>query len=204
MSLSAWLPFFLVCLFGAMSPGPSLAVVIQNTLKGSRAHGVATAVAHSLGIGSYALVATTGLAVLIINSPQLFHLLTWGGAAYLFWLGVSALRAGKDVQREVTGVKTDITLLQAARQGFLISFLNPKAVIFFVALFSQFVHPGANLAHQSIMVITPIVVDALWFSLVALTISQPRIFSSLEKQFGLLNKVTGVILILIAVKILFL
>ena len=76
LNLSTWLPFALVCLLGAMSPGPSLATVIRNTVVGSRYHGIATGVSHAFGIGVYALLSVTGLIILIQEAPIIFRVLT--------------------------------------------------------------------------------------------------------------------------------
>ena len=73
MSLATWLAVVSICALGAMSPGPSLAVVLRHTLAGGRRHGVVAALTHGLGIGLYALACISGLAFLIITSPTLFQ-----------------------------------------------------------------------------------------------------------------------------------
>ena len=78
-----------------MSPGPSLATVIRNTVIGSRYHGIATGVSHALGIGLYAFLSVTGLMILIREAPLVFQVLTWLGAAYLIWLGWQGVTAKK-------------------------------------------------------------------------------------------------------------
>ncbi|HKI74867.1 MAG TPA: LysE family transporter, partial [Pseudomonadales bacterium] len=67
MTLAVWLSACVVCALGAMSPGPSLAVVIRNTVSNGGREGVATAWAHAVGVGLYALATTFGLAALIIR-----------------------------------------------------------------------------------------------------------------------------------------
>ena len=121
-------------MLGAMSPGPSLAVVLKQTLTGGRANGLIAAITHGLGIGLYALLCISGIAVAITASPLLFMALQWAGAAYLVWLGVKGLRA-----RPGTGMQLEAppTTGSAARDGFMVVFLNPKVAVFFIALFSQ-------------------------------------------------------------------
>ncbi|MCL6269146.1 LysE family translocator [Sansalvadorimonas sp. 2012CJ34-2] len=200
MSFAQWLPVFAVCLMGAMSPGPSLAVVLRNTTNGSRWHGIVTGLSHCIGIGIYAVAVTTGLVVLITETPSLFRVITWGGAAYLAWLGYKSFTApavSGDLTSDNNGTPK-LTVTEAARQGFLISFLNPKIAVFFIALFSQFVIPGAGIAYQSILALTAVIVDGAWYALVAVTISQPHILKHLRMRTALINKVTGVILVVIA------
>ena len=94
MQFEHWLSLFALCLMGAMSPGPSLAVVMRAALRGNRRSAYGTAVAHGLGVGLYALLTVTGLAVLITRWPGAFLSVQLLGAAFLVYLGVQALREG--------------------------------------------------------------------------------------------------------------
>lgn len=94
MTLATWLTVVSICILGAMSPGPSLALVLKQTLNGGRRHGMITALSHGLGVGFYAFLSILGLAAVITTSPLAFSILQWGGALYLAWLGVKGLMAG--------------------------------------------------------------------------------------------------------------
>ncbi|WP_270665398.1 MULTISPECIES: LysE family translocator, partial [unclassified Aeromonas] len=63
MELTSWLALAAICVMGAISPGPSLALIIRNTVQGGQGHGVATALGHGLGVGIYALITALGLAI---------------------------------------------------------------------------------------------------------------------------------------------
>lgn len=91
MTLATWLAVVTICVLGAMSPGPSLAIVLKQTLTGVRRNGMITAVTHGLGVGVYAFLSILGLAAIITASPVAFSILQWGGAGYLAWLGVKGL-----------------------------------------------------------------------------------------------------------------
>ncbi|MGL6051165.1 MAG: LysE family translocator, partial [Aeromonas salmonicida] len=93
MELTSWLALAAICVMGAISPGPSLALIIRNTVQGGQGHGVATALGHGSGVGIYALITALGLSVLITQTPLLFDLIRYGGAAFLAWLGIKALLA---------------------------------------------------------------------------------------------------------------
>ncbi|MFW6345939.1 MAG: LysE family translocator, partial [Halomonas sp.] len=123
MPLSLWLSLAAVCAMGAMSPGPSLAMVLRHTLGGGRAPGVVAGLSHALGVGFYALLTVWGLGALIVRQPLLFQAVTWGGAAYLAWLGIEALRAGRAGALQAGGEAT--TRRQAARDGMLVALGNP-------------------------------------------------------------------------------
>ena len=134
MTIAIWLTVVSICLLGAMSPGPSLAVVLQQTLKGGRKNGLVAALTHGSGIGLYALLCISGIALMITTSPLLFTGLQWLGSAYLLWLGIKGLRAKAGNDDALTAPPTTGS---AARDGFLVVFLNPKVAVFFIALFSQ-------------------------------------------------------------------
>ena len=200
MTWMNWLSLCAICVAGAVSPGPSLAVVLQHTLGGGCRHGMLTGVFHALGVALWALVTVAGLSVLILGSEALYRLVTLAGAAYLAWLGVKALRSsGAGALRTQAGVPANV--LQAGRDGFMISLLNPKLAVFFLALFSQFVTPGMSLAGQALMIATAGVIDGLWYCLVALFLSRTRVLAWLATRARSIDRATGVILLLVALRV---
>lgn len=92
MSLMVWMSLLLICVLGAMSPGPSLAVVLRQTVSNGRGHGILAGCSHSLGVGLWAAMTVWGLGLLVNDYEPLYRLITWLGAAYLIWLGINALR----------------------------------------------------------------------------------------------------------------
>lgn len=200
MSLAAWFPFLLVCCLGAMSPGPSLAVVLNQTVNNGRGHGLAASWFHAAGVGVWAIATVSGLAVVVAKSQTLYVTITWAGAAYLAWLGFCALRAGPVAALEV-GPSEPVSIWRAGTEGAVISFLNPKLAIFFIALFSQFIEKDASLFDQALMVATATLVDGLWYTVVALVLSQSAILGVLQRRSQLINRATGVVLILLALRV---
>ena len=91
MDFTALLGVSFVCAMGAMSPGPSLAVVLRNTISGGRTQGVMTGVGHGIGFGIYAMLAVTGLSAILIADESKFELLQWSGAIVLLWLSYLSL-----------------------------------------------------------------------------------------------------------------
>jgi threonine/homoserine/homoserine lactone efflux protein len=200
MLLTAWLPLAGICLLGAMSPGPSLALIVRQTLGNGRAQGVTAALAHGLGVGLYALATIQGLALVLSAEPWLFHAVTWGGAAYLFWLGLQSLRAGNS-SFELADQRPQVPLWHAAREGLMVSLSNPHLAVFFLALFSQFVVPGMHWGHKLIMVFTAGLLDMLWYTLVAFGLSHPAVLSGLRQRMGWVNRATGVVMLLLSVRV---
>ncbi|WP_413113327.1 LysE family translocator [Thaumasiovibrio sp. DFM-14] len=200
MTFTIWLSLFSVCLLGAMSPGPSLAIVARHSLAGGRSNGLATAWAHAIGIGIYAFITVLGLAIILEQYPLLFKLISYGGALYLFYLGLNAVRSrGGLVEKLESG--HSVSVYTSAKEGFLISLLSPKIAIFFIALFSQFVAVGVGTADKAVIIATPLIVDGLWYSLITLVLSRPAFISILKNKARLIDQVSGTILILLAIRV---
>ncbi|CAH0537555.1 LysE family translocator [Vibrio marisflavi] len=202
MTLTIWLSLFMVCLLGAMSPGPSLAMVIKHNLAGGRKNGIAVAWAHAFGIGVYAFITMIGLAVVLHNSPLVFETISLAGALYLAYLGINALRSKGGVAAKLESGE-QVSVLQSAKEGILISILNPKIAIFFIALFSQFVAVGHGVGSKSIIVLTPFVVDGLWYTLITFLLSSPLFIDRMRAKAQLIDRLSGVVLILLALRVVF-
>ena len=192
MALDHWLALCAACWLGAASPGPSLAVVTAATLGSSRRAGLAAALAHGAGVGLYALATVTGLALLLAGAPGLLLAIQLLGAGYLAFLGLRALRS------PLTFALSRGAASQPARDGFLIAFLNPKLALFMLALFSQFLVPGAGWEQKLIMVVTAAGIDAGWYSAVVLLIGAPAVRTRLERGGGWLGRGFGVLLLTLA------
>ncbi len=200
MELSSWLALAAICIMGAVSPGPSLAVVMRNTVRGGQSHGVLTALGHGLGVGLYALITALGLALLITRNPLLFDIIRYGGAAFLAWLGIKALLAKP--QPAVAGESGHaVRGRQGAFEGFMVAFLNPQLAIFFVALFSQFVRADTGWQQGGIMMLTAGGIDALWYVLVALLLSRGPVLGWLRDKSFVIDKFSGLVLLALAVKV---
>lgn len=201
MSFQLWLSLLLVCVLGAMSPGPSLAMVMRHTVGGGRSCGVVAAVFHALGVGFYAGLTALGLAAVIAHQPWIYRLVTWGGAFYLAWMGIQALRTGYDegfaVERQYSDWRG------AMRDGLLVALGNPKLIVFFVALLSQFVDAQMSTASRWSIVATATIVDGGWYLLVALSLSHSRVLPWLQRRAVWLHRLTGIVLLGLTVRVAF-
>ena len=201
MEFHLWLSFVVICIMGALSPGPSLALVIKNTLAGGTSQGYATAISHGLGVALYAAITATGIAVIIVKSPLIFSIIQYAGAAFLLYLGVKSLLSKKNNQVFSEDNSANKSQVNGWRDGFLIAFLNPKLAIFFLALFSQFLGEEASSEQKMIMTVTVGSIDAIWYCLVTFTLSRGNIISKLRENSHIVDKVTGSFLILLAARI---
>lgn len=201
MTISWWLSLSLVCLLGAMSPGPSLTTMVKHSLAGGRINGLAAAWAHAAGIGVYALLTVAGLSYALAQAQWLFQGIAIAGAAYLAYLGVKALRSSGGVASSLEA-GTVMPVWQSAKEGALISLLNPKIALFFIALFSQFIHPESTLSAQAVLVATPVLIDGLWYTLISLLLSRPNVLQTLRSKAILIDRLSGAVLMALAIRVL--
>ncbi len=203
MSVFDWLTLAGLCLLGAASPGPSVAVIVAQALRGGRLQGVVAALAHGAGVGCYALLAALGLAALVANVPVVFTGLRWAGAVFLLWLAFMAYRsalAGVGVFDPQS--KAAAGFGKAIATGFLTAFLNPKLALFFLAVYSQFVSALTPLSQKLGMAAVSAGVDALWYLVVALMVTHPRVIRGLRRQQRNLQLGFAVLLVVVALQVL--
>lgn len=194
MTVTDWLTIAGICILGAMTPGPSLAIVLKHTLNSGRSHGIAAGISHGIGVGLYAFACISGLAFVLLASETAFLILQWAGAAYLIWIGIKSLIQRSSHQPLVSPSSTRA----AVGDGFMIVFLNPKIALFFIALFSQVVGPDTPWLAKIVYASTAMIIDAAWYVLVAWLFSNPLWLKQLQAKAIWFDRLFGLILIALA------
>ena len=194
MDFTALLGVSFVCAMGAMSPGPSLAVVLRNTISGGRTQGVMTGVGHGIGFGIYAMLAVTGLSAILIADESKFELLQWSGAIVLLWLSYNMLTYQPSDNKE----KHENSGRRGFVEGFMIAFLNPKILVFLVAVFSQFLDPQMTDMDRFLMALIAGLIDTVWYVLVAVFLSGTVIIDKLRANSTLIDRMIGSVLLILA------
>ena len=195
MTLIFWFQFAAVCIAGAMSPGPSLALIIRNSSKYNRLGGILSAVGHGLGMGVYAIFAVTGLSIIILTNIYVFKSIQIVGIVFLFVFGILFIfQKNKKIDIDNSQNK-----LNSFLQGFSISILNPKILIWFSAVFSQFVKSDSTLLTNSILVITASAIDCIWYILVALIVTSHGLKDFFQKRINAIQKISGTVLVIISI-----
>jgi threonine/homoserine/homoserine lactone efflux protein len=183
-----------VAVFFATPPDSSQLLIISNSIR----HGLrrsAFTIAGDLTANSLQMtVAAFGLAAVIATSAEAFQWIKWIGVAYLGWIGVQLILA-RESGRSGIGPAPSASSLLLYRQGFITSMANPFAVVFFGALFPQFIDPGSPVLPQLLILgVTYLAVDgailAAWGWLGIRAIATMKRLS-----LGLLNKVCGALMI---------
>lgn len=182
-------------LLAVMSPGPDFAMVTRQTLAYGRRAGVWTAMGIATGLIFHVGWALFGLGWVVQRVPLLLDLLRYGGAAFLLYMGVSALRAAPP---DTTPRPDDIPA-QPARRSYLIgmatNLLNPKAMLYFVALCSALVTTATPVSQRLLLGAWILATTAAWFSLAAWSLGHPAIRSRLLGHAHWIDRGMGLLLI---------
>ena len=195
MDIKSLIGMSFVCAMGAISPGPSLAVVLRNTISGGRTQGVMTGIGHGIGLGIYAFIAVMGLSSLLLANKQIFNLLQWAGALVLIWLAFNMITYNQsDSSKEHEGSGR-----RGFLEGFMIAFLNPKILVFMVAVFSQFINPDMTNSGRFIMAIMAGVIDTTWYVLVAAVLAGTPIVDKLRVNAVIIDRSIGMVLLMLAI-----
>lgn len=136
--LPTFLAFSLAILLLEITPGPDMTLWISRSLRDGRRIGFATLLGTQLGIAVHTLLVAFGISALIVASPTAFFILKTGGAAYLLWLAVQAVRKGSNFVVKADGAQKR-SAAGAFANGMWVNLLNPKVIIFFMTFLPQFV-----------------------------------------------------------------
>jgi len=201
-----WAEFLTIAvahLFAVASPGPDFAVVLRQSVLGGSRTGIWT----SLGVGSAILLHVAycllGVALLLAQSPSLFNTMKLIAAAYLFFLGVQSIRASLGLPQK--GASSPETVILSPRRAFALGFLtnglNPKATLFFLALFTVVIDPNTPLTIQLFYGFYLALATFIWFSGLSIVLGRPRIREFVLRSGAWLERGMGAILIFLALQI---
>lgn len=200
--LASWLVLVGIFSVALASPGPDFVMAVRNSVLYSRRAGIMTAIGFALGVAIHVAYCLGGLAIIISKSVLLFNILKMIGAAYLFYVGYKALRSQGFSANDVEGGKTyQMSDLEALRGGFITNLFNPKATMFFLALFTQIINPDAPFSVQALYGATCIIMTALWFSIVATVLTTPAIRARFLKMSKWIDRICGGLFIALGCKL---
>ena len=200
MEPSAWAALAIVFALGAMSPGPSLAVVLRNTMTGGRSQGIYTGIGHGIGFGIYAFLAALGIATALSANEHVEQVLRWGGVVILLWLGTTFLRhamaerGDEQDQAEQHAPSDRIGFIQ----GFSIALLNPKIMAWMLARYSPFIEadfPMETLIGRGLLGMS---IDGAWYVTVATVLTTGDRAERLKSNAHLIDGAMGVLMFLFA------
>ena len=192
MTLITFAQVFIVCLLGAMSPGPSMAVVLSNAIFKGRYNGILTSIGHGIGIAVYATFAVLGLGLIIKTNILIFNGLKILSIIFLIFIGVKSILNKEKLNFE----KKDATENTVSfLQGFSISILNPKIFVWFIAIYSQFMSVNNELIFNIYLVSIAGIVDACWYIILTLVVTTASALSFFQTKLIFLHKAQGLLFI---------
>lgn len=195
MDVESLLGMSFLCAMGAISPGPSLVVVLRNTIAGGRLIGIMTGIGHGLGFGVYAFFAVMGLSSLLLANEQIFYLLQRASALVFIWLAINMITHKKSISTK----ENKNSLYRGFFEGFMIAFLNPKILVFLTAVFSQFITNDITNSGRLIMALIAGIIDSAWYAFVAAVLAGTSIVDKLKENAFIIDRSIGMVLLILAI-----
>ncbi len=199
MTLITFIQVFSVCLLGAMSPGPSMAVVINNAIFKGRYNGILTSIGHGIGITVYATFAVLGLGLIIKTNLFVFNGLKVLSIIFLILVGIKSILNKKKLNIERNDLKENTV---SFLQGFSISILNPKIFVWFIAIYSQFISINNELIFNTYLVLIAGVVDACWYMVLTLVVTTVSALNYFQTKLNFIQKIQGFFFIILGLGLL--
>jgi homoserine/homoserine lactone efflux protein len=152
VTLSTWLVFCSVSLLTAFTPGPAVLLALSNAVSVGSRRALIGSIGNACGVFLVSAVAMAGLGVVLRTSALAFTLLKVAGAAYLIYLGIRQWRSHSSVLSQAPTAAAAAPVQHESRrlfgQGLTVAVTNPKSILFFSALFPQFLAGGTSLVQQ--------------------------------------------------------
>ena len=211
-----WHGFLLITsvhLLAAASPGPDFVLVSQQTLAKGRRTGLICSLGITLGLAVHIIYSVLGLATLIAHSQPLLTAIKWLGGSYLIYLGwqgiqakakkpadLDAIDSDADISIKKTPIDTDSTA-SILRRGFFCNVFNPKAPVYFVAIFTLVLSPDIPLWQLAIYGVWMMVLQMAWFSTVVMLLSIPAIHRRFQRFEHWIDRVLGTTMIILGLNL---
>jgi RhtB (resistance to homoserine/threonine) family protein len=189
-----------ITFFVMISPGPDMVLVSRNTLVGGRVGGLETSLGILLGNFVHMAYCALGVGWLISRSILAFSLLKYLGAAYLIYLGIASLRAGRapfDLEAERAGHSKRTWFIQ----GLVNNLLNPKGTLFYLGVFTVVITPETSVGMTGVLVLSMTLVSASFWLVFVHVLDRPSTRSYFERCQHRVNRVFGVLLIALGLRV---
>jgi threonine/homoserine/homoserine lactone efflux protein len=203
MDMNTLILFVIAALSINLIPGPDVIYIVTNTMKGKMKSGIKASLGLGLGYLIHTLAAALGLSALILSSAFLFTVIKYLGAMYLLYLGVTSLLNSYKNKSKILVEDKNTKDSGVFKQGVIISVLNPKVAMFFLAFLPQFIDPLAINATQELLAlgllfsVLATLCNLLYASLGSVLFSSPKA----QKYSRILEGVSGTILVGLSAKI---
>lgn len=204
MTLSLWFSLLSACIIISFTPGAGAINTMNNSMRQGWRASIWGILGQQIALLIHVVIVAAGVGILVANSPTLFAIIRYAGAAYLVYLGIRMLLSKPEVASDGTTSGRQLTRRAMLNRGILVNLLNPKAIVFFLAFTPQFINADQPLLGQYALYIgTVIAVDILvmyfFFAGTARTFQR---FTATYRGSKMLNILFGVLFILVALLLL--
>ncbi|KAF0814684.1 Threonine efflux protein [Andreprevotia sp. IGB-42] len=190
-----------IATLGMLSPGPDFFLVVKNAARYRRSAALATAAGVNTAVLVHMAYCVAGLAVVITTTPWLFNVLKYAGAAYLIWIGIQALRSQAGSTLSPDTRREEVTLRAAFMQGLLCNLLNPKATLFFLAMFTQVLDIHSTTFEKLWYAFVIWALAVIWWPLLVFLIQSGPVRRVLTRAQRVIDKLLGGVLVALGLKV---
>ena len=190
-------------LFAVMSPGPDFIIIVRQSISNGRHSALMTSLGIGIGILMHITICIFGLGIIIKESNLLFKMIQIIGSLYLSYLGIISIRSKDSSIKSKYYDEFRLNAFESFKLGFLTNVLNPKATLFFLSLYVMIITNNTPFQFQIIFGLWMSFATGLWFTFLSLILTNKSVISRIEFMSTKIQKLTGLILIIFAIKLLF-
>ena len=193
-------------LFAVMSPGPDFALIVRQSFCYNRKISIITSIGIGAGVLFHIFLSITGIGIVVSNSNQLFLIIKISGGIYLIFLGSRSLLNIADINLKRNSEDSEDTQksIKAFSVGVITNILNPKATLFFLSLYAFIINEQPIVYIQIFYGLWMAIITALWFCVLSIILTNKFITNRIEKFLNTIQNITGIMLIIIGIKLVFL
>ena len=195
MDIFDWLTITLVCFIGAITPGPSLIVIIYITNSKNLVSGFLASLGHGFGIFLYALISIYILNIIIAYLPISMALIQILGSIFLIYISLKLVFFKPYKNSSKSKIEFSKSNFNNFFVGLTTSLINPKILIFFSSVFSQFIESNYSVQTKLTMALLAGLIKAFWYILVSSSINTKKIQNYLKVKQSIIFLILGIILL---------
>ena len=203
MSIFEWFTIFLVCSIGAIVPGPSLIIILYIANTKDFISSVIASIGHGIGILIYALISIFSISFIIKIAPFTIQIIQFIGAIFLIYIGSKIIFIKSPDEQKIDQKLNTKSLLESFILGLTTSLINPKVIIFFTSIFSQFLDDDYSVFTKIIMAFLAGVIDTTWYVLASYSVNLKTIKNYIISSQKLIFFILGSILIFFSIYLIY-
>ena len=199
MSIYEWLSIAFICIAGATTPGPSILLIIYINNTRGFISGVTASIAHGLGIFIYALISIYTISLIEKNLPSIIPFIQLMGALFLIFVGYKMMFFKINEKNINKNLIIPKKVTNSFFFGLITSLINPKILIFFTSVFSQFTSNEFNDYNRVGIGLLSGIIDTVWYILVSYSVNLPKLKNCITLNKKIIFSFFGIILIIFSI-----